>query len=90
MATQRFPVQPARQLLYNERWSIPSAAQELNIPTAHLFNCLRGNCPPAPEVRDRLPALLHRPLTELFTADALAAQYGGPRGAFRLARASEK
>lgn len=84
MAIERlFPVQPAKRVLYDERWSVPRAAQKLGVSTTHLFNCLHGNCPPSPEVRDKLPALVGRPLTELFTAESLARPYAGPAGSRR-------
>jgi hypothetical protein len=89
-AYRPFGVQPARQVLYSQRWSLPRAAAQIDVPPTHFFNCIHGKCPPSPDVRDRLPALLGLPLSELFTAEVLAKPYGGPRGAYRLARAGDR
>jgi hypothetical protein len=89
-AQSPFGVQPARQALYNARWTVARAAGEIDVNGTHLFNCLYGKCPPSPDVRDRLPALLGLPLSALFTAESLAKKYGGPRGSYRLARAGDR
>lgn len=90
MTTQsRFGAQPARQALVDERWSQPKAAERINVPHLHLRGALNGHVPPSQVVRDRLPALLGRPLTELFTPDSLAATYTGPRGRRSRQRAGQ-
>ena len=76
----RFGDQPAKKALTEERWSQPRAAEKINVPFLHLRGALNGHVAPSKVVRDRLPALLGRPLSELFTAEALAATYHGNRG----------
>lgn len=81
MPTQsRFGVQPARQALVDERWTQPRAAEQINVPPLHLRNAVNGHVPPSQVVRDRLPALLGKPLSELFTSEALAATFQNHRG----------
>jgi len=58
-----------------ERWSVSKAAEQINVPPSHLGSAIRGITPPSRAIRDRLPILLHRPLAELFTPEALAAEY---------------
>jgi hypothetical protein len=78
--------QPARQHLYDQRWPVARAARELGVSHTHLVNCLLGRCSPSPEVRDKLPAMLGLPLSELFTEESIAREYAGPRGSYRLMR----
>jgi len=87
-AHRPFHLQPARQMLFDQRWPVGRAAEAIDVSPTHLTNCLYGRCPPSPEVRDRLPILLSARLTDLFTEAALAAPYHGPRGAYWLKRAS--
>lgn len=79
----RFGVQPAREKLRAERWSLAKAADKLNIPPLHLRGAVMGRVVPSPALRDRLPALLGSPLSELFSADALAATYQPEQNAYR-------
>lgn len=76
----RYGIQPARQLLYDRGWSIPVAADKINVPFSHLRNVLHGVTPPSGPVRDRLPVLLGAPLSALFTESALSATYQPGRG----------
>jgi len=76
----RFGHQPARQALFDQRWSIARAATEIGVPVSHLGNCVYGKIVPSPGVRERLPRLLGVPLEELFTAEALAEEYDINRG----------
>jgi len=81
MPTQsRFGVQPARQVLVDERWTQPGAADQINVPRLHLRGAVNGHVPPSQVVRDRLPALLGKPLSQLFTEESLAAKYRSGRG----------
>jgi hypothetical protein len=41
---------------------------------------MHGRAHPSDAIRDRLPAVVGRPLSELFTQEALARAYSGPRG----------
>lgn len=70
-------------MLRNERWSIAKAAERLNIQPLHIRGALMGHVAPSPALRDRLPALLGQPLSSIFTADALAADYHPERNAYR-------
>ena len=79
----RFGVQPARQALIDNRWTIRLAAERINVPPLHLRNAVLGHTVPSGALRDRLPVLLGRPLSKLFTAESLAAEYrpgNGPGG----------
>lgn len=79
----RFGVQPAREKLREERWSLAKAAETLNIPPLHLRGAVMGRVVPSPALRDRLPALLGVPLSELFSSDALIATYQPEQNAYR-------
>lgn len=69
----RFGAQPLYLLLRDRgRGSITELARELRVPERHLFNVLYGWTRPNDILRRRLPDLLGLPLTELFTAEALA------------------
>jgi len=63
-AHRPFHLQPARQVLFDQRWSVARAAEAIDVSPTHLTNCLYGKCPPSPEVRDRLPGLLSARLSE--------------------------
>jgi len=79
----RFGVQPARQALTDGRWTYRLAAERLNVPPLHLRGAVLGHTAPSSAIRDRLPVLLGRPLSGLFTREALAAKYNpgnGPGG----------
>lgn len=76
----RFGLQPARQALARQRWSISAAAQEIEVPRTHLACALYGRTVPAPGVRTGLSILLGLPMEELFTADVLALSYDTTRG----------
>ena len=71
MAT-RFGEQPGRLILRRERWTIARAAREIDESYAHLLRSLRGVVRPSEQVRRRLPALVGRPVSDLFTPEALA------------------
>lgn len=72
-------VQPAREHLRRERWSIRAAAVEIDVPVQHLAYVMRGWATPSQEVRDRLPALLGVPLSGLFEPWLLDRRYKGHR-----------
>ena len=76
MSARRY--QPAREALRDERWSVSRAAAEIGVDPSHLRCCLMATAAPSPEVRERLPKLLGRPLEDLFDADLLAREYKGP------------
>ncbi|MBM0258956.1 hypothetical protein [Micromonospora sp. 4G55] len=71
----RFGRQPAADALRRERWSIPLAARQIDVPENHLRTAVGGYNRPMPEVRERLPKLLGLPLEELFTPEVLARPY---------------
>ena len=72
-------VQPAREHLRRERWSIRAAAEKIEVSPGHLAYVMRGWAAPSQEVRDRLPALLGVPLSDLFEPWLLERRYNGPR-----------
>ncbi|WP_291525946.1 hypothetical protein [Branchiibius sp. NY16-3462-2] len=69
-------VQPARDILYAQRWNASSASAEINVPYLHLRAVLLGKTRPRPEVLERLPKLLGVPVEELFTEEMLAQPFG--------------
>jgi transcriptional regulator with XRE-family HTH domain len=81
-----FGRQPALDLVLKRYWTMPDLAQEINVNKAHLYNALYGRTRPSDELRERLPRLLKRELTDLFTPEALAKPYSGSRTASRWAR----
>jgi transcriptional regulator with XRE-family HTH domain len=72
--------QPGIALSREERWSLSALARRLDVPLGHLTNAMHGRAHPSDAIRDRLPAVVGRPLSELFTQEALARAYSGPRG----------
>lgn len=86
----RFGVQPARQALTDERWTLRRAADQINVPLQHLRGAVNGHTAPSTPLRSRLPILLGRPLAELFTEDALAATYNPGHGPGGRQRPNEK
>lgn len=78
-STRPSRVQPVREHLRRERWSIRAAAVKIEVPPGHLAYAVRGWATPSQEVRDRLPALLGVPLSDLFEPWLLDRNYGGHR-----------
>lgn len=76
----RYAIQPARSIAAEKHITIPELAAALGEDPVHVGNALRGRAYPSQRIRDGLPALLGRPIEELFEADRLAMPYGGPRG----------
>lgn len=64
--------QPAKQLLQQRGFTVNGVARRYGIDPLHLYNALVGRVKPSHEVRVALTDLLRLPVTELFTADALA------------------
>ena len=76
----RFGLQPAQAKLLAERWSVNKAAQTMKVGRNHLQAALYGRTAPSKVLRERLSELLDVPLGELFTAEALAAEYDPTKG----------
>lgn len=76
---KRHGVQPAREVMYAQRWSTSKAAEAIEVPYIHLAATLMGKNRPRPEVIERLPKLLGVPVEELFTAEMLAEPYDRKR-----------
>lgn len=73
----RVRVQPARQHLSDQRWSIAKAAAKIGVPEGHLRCAIYGVAAPNDVVRAKLPDLLGVPLDELFDAELLARRWSG-------------
>jgi hypothetical protein len=80
--------QPARDHMYEQRWTVSRAAVEIGVPYTHLRCVLMGTASPSPEVRQRLPELLGIPLVDLFDEDLLARPFRGPNNHARARKAA--
>jgi transcriptional regulator with XRE-family HTH domain len=67
--------QPAKQLLREQGYSVTGVARRLRLSRDHLGRVLNGDVRPSHEVRVELCQLLDRPVTQLFTCDALSDLY---------------
>lgn len=75
----RFGVQPARDEIARQGWTITRCAEALGVSRGHLNYSLLGTISPSRLLRESLPELLGIPLEKLFTEESLAATYGGGR-----------
>lgn len=66
-----FGPQPAIEILQQQRWTVSAAAREIGVKRAHLNGVIHGYVTPSLVVREQLPKLLNRPLTDLFNEDFL-------------------
>ena len=80
MSSTKYGRQPVYAAIYRRGFNIRSAADKIGVKYAHLHGVAIGNVVPSDEVRERLPKLLDAELSDLFTADALAARHNGTRG----------
>jgi transcriptional regulator with XRE-family HTH domain len=71
----RFGEQPLIEIMRRRRWTFSLLCGEVGVTYRHLYYVAHGHIVPSPKLRDKLPAVLSAPLSELFTEDALAAQY---------------
>ena len=71
----RFGEQPLIEIMRRRRWTFSLLCGEVGVTYRHLYYVAHGHIVPSPKLRDKLPAVLGAPLSELFTQDALAAQY---------------
>ncbi|MCA0331260.1 MAG: helix-turn-helix domain-containing protein [Actinobacteria bacterium] len=76
----RFGRQPARSALIDAGLSLSSTAERLGLPRSHLRSAVLGYSPPSPGLREGLSRLLGRPVSELFSPEALQAAYDPNRG----------
>lgn len=82
--------QPAREVMYAQRWSAALLAEEIGVSYGHLRCVLAGTSALSPEVREKLPQILGTPLEELFSPELLARQYHGRRDQYAHRRARAK
>lgn len=73
MSTTRFSVQPARDELRRQRWTINLASRVTGLHEQTLRNAVLGRAAASPEVRERLSILLGKREAELFTDASIAA-----------------
>lgn len=71
----RFGDQPLIEIMRGRRWRFSLLSSEVGVTYRHLYYVAHGHVVPSPRLRDRLPAVLSAPLSELFSENALAAQY---------------
>ena len=67
----KFGPQPARDVMYRERWECNRLADRLGVPYQHLYLAITGRTSPSPLLRSALPAILNCKITDLFTEDSL-------------------
>ena len=71
----RFGDQPLIEIMRQRRWTFSLLCGEVGVTYRHLYYVAHGHIVPSARLRDRLPAVLGTPLSELFSEDALVAQY---------------
>ena len=71
----RFGDQPLSEEMRRQRWHYSQLAREINVTQKQLYAAARGIVVPSPVLRDKLPAILGVPLSQLFTAEALDYRY---------------
>lgn len=71
----RFGDQPLIEEMRRQRWHYSLLAQEISVTRQQLYTAARGIVVPSPLLRDKLPAILGVPLSQLFTAEALDYRY---------------
>ena len=71
----RFGDQPLIEIMRRRRWTFSLLCGEVGVTYRYLYYVAHGHIVPSPRLRDKLPAVLSAPLSELFTEDALAAEY---------------
>lgn len=67
--------QPARDIAHEERWTLTRLAKHIDVPVTHLRGALYGITYPNDAIRERLPAVLGRPLSELFHPEMLVRRH---------------
>ncbi|WP_328651330.1 hypothetical protein OG598_25020 [Micromonospora sp. NBC_00330] len=86
MTSKQWGRQPALNLLRQERWTIPLAAEEIGVSEWHLKNVVYGRTRPMEQVKIGLSRLAGRPVTELFTEEVLARPYDPSKNPWKRAR----
>jgi ribosome-binding protein aMBF1 (putative translation factor) len=71
----RFGDQPLSEEMRRQRWHYSGLAREISVTQKQLYAAARGIVVPSPVLRDKLPAILGVPLSQLFTAEALDYRY---------------
>jgi transcriptional regulator with XRE-family HTH domain len=64
--------QPGREVLREQGRTVAGVARRIDVNPQHLVQSLSGRIRPSTDVRNKLPAFLGVPLSELFTEEALA------------------
>jgi hypothetical protein len=72
-------VQPAREELRRQRWTIARAAKEMAVPVSHLHCAVHGTARPSERLREQLPKLLGLPLERLFEPRQIVLEWQGHR-----------
>ena len=71
----KFGDQPLIEEMLRQRWHYSLLAREIGVTRQQLYTAARGIVVPSPMLRDKLPAILGVPLSQLFTAEALDYRY---------------
>jgi transcriptional regulator with XRE-family HTH domain len=71
----RFGDQPLSEQMRRQRCHYSQLAREIGVTRQQLYTAARGLVVPSPLLRDKLPAILGVPLSQLFTAEALDYRY---------------
>ncbi len=83
---RKYGYQPVQDIIENDGRTIRGFVRRLDTNQAHALLAIAGRCPPSPQLRAELPAVLGKPIELLFTKSALDATYAyrGERGVSRV------
>ena len=71
----RFGAQPIRDIMIETRWNCAQLAKRIGVTKTHLYLTVYGKTPRSPILRESLPPVLGRKITDLFTSESLAATF---------------
>jgi transcriptional regulator with XRE-family HTH domain len=72
-----FGKQPAHAILRAQGRTITGTARAIGVNPSHMHYALRGKVRPSVRIREKLPALLGIPLSELFDEEPLSLPFDG-------------
>ena len=71
----KYGLQPVRSWMELNRWDCSQLAKEVGCGYNHLYLAIVGGTPPSPLLRQKLPQILGAELPNLFTPQAIAADF---------------
>jgi hypothetical protein len=79
----RFGDQPLIEIMRRRRWTFSLLSSEVGVTCRHLYYVAHGHIVPSPKLRDRLPAVLGAPLSEVHSGCARRSTPGAEQRAAR-------